>query len=80
MSTNQPKQKGMSPYTKYKKRPFIYSDELNNWTAAIKKGDKASADRFDLAWRKRFAPETLYRPKRNRDDEFFLSFDEPILS
>lgn len=46
---------GKSPYVKYQKRPFIYSDDLNNWTAAIKKGDKAAADRHDKAWRNKFA-------------------------
>lgn len=45
---------GMSPYVKYKKTPYRYSDELNNWTAAIKKGDKAAADRYDRAWKNKF--------------------------
>ena len=47
-------QKGKSPWARKQKRAYIYSDELNNWTAAIKKGDKAAADRFDSLWRKKF--------------------------
>jgi hypothetical protein len=46
--------KGKSPWARKNKRPYIYSDELNNWTAAIKKGDKAAADRHDRAWRNKF--------------------------
>ena len=67
MATAEPKSKGMSPYTKYKKRPYVYSDELNNWTAAVKSGNKKEADRFDNAWKKRFSPEALYRPRREDD-------------
>lgn len=58
MANNNSEQKGMSPYVKYRKTPYRYSDELNNWTAAIKKGDKAAADRHDRAWRNKFGIKT----------------------
>lgn len=71
MSTSQkPATKGKSPYVKYQKRPYLYSDELNNWTAAIKKGDKKTADRFDTQWKQKFAPQALYRPRRDDEVDF----------
>lgn len=54
MNTQQPVTKGKSPYVKYGKSPYRYSDELTNWTSAIKRGDKAAANRYDTAWRKKF--------------------------
>ncbi len=54
MQPNKTATKGKSPYVKYGKSPYRYSDELNNWTAAIKRGDKAAANRYDTAWRKKF--------------------------
>ena len=46
--------RGKSPWARKNKRPYIYSDELNNWTACVRKGDKAGADKWDRAWRKKF--------------------------
>lgn len=67
-SRNHPsEQTGMSPYVKYRKTPYRYSDELNNWTSAIKKGNKAEADRHDRAWKKKFG---INAPPANYNNEF----------
>jgi hypothetical protein len=64
--------KGKSPWARKQKRAYIYSDELNNWTAAIKKGDRAAADRFDRAWRNKFGiSERRYIPDE-ADNAFAL--------
>lgn len=64
--------KGTSPYVKYKKVPYRYSDELVNWTAAIKKGDKAGADRHDRAWKKKFG---INAPPPNYNEFAFMMED-----
>ncbi len=51
------KKKAKSPYAKYGKTPYVYSDHLNNWTAAIKAGDKAAAEKADGKWKAVYAPE-----------------------
>jgi hypothetical protein len=51
--------KGKSPYAKFSKVRHQYSDHLNTWTAAIKAGDKAGAERADRRWRQVYAPCTL---------------------
>lgn len=80
MNTHQQtKPKGKSPYVRYGKSPYRYSDELNNWTAAIKRGDKAAANRYDTAWRKKFAVGS--RPDIRDEADLFadpdLSWDMP---
>lgn len=65
--------KGTSPYVKYGKTPYRYSDELMNWTAAIKKGDKAGADRHDRAWKNKFG---IKAPTPNYDEFAFMNDEE----
>lgn len=65
--------KGMSPYVKYAKRPFIYSDELNNWTAAVKAGHRDRANHFDRLWKKKFG--VSERPQQQNTYEDFYAED-----
>ena len=48
--------KPLSPYAKYGKRPFRYSDEYEEWhKAVIAKGGESSATRkLHNAWRAKF--------------------------
>ncbi len=53
------KKKVLSPYAKFGKKPYVYSDHLQNWTAAVKAGDKQKMDRYDLQWKRIFAPHCI---------------------
>lgn len=40
------KKTAKSPYCKYQKKPYIYSQLLQNWTAAVKAGKRDEANRL----------------------------------
>lgn len=76
MAQSSNENKWTSPYVKYGKTPYRYSDELNNWTAAIKKGDKAGADRHDRSWKKKFGITNAPRPDYDELDSMYAFMEE----
>lgn len=47
---------GQSPYSKYKKRPYKYSQLLYQWKDAIMRGDDKEASRLSVLHSRRFMP------------------------
>lgn len=50
-----------SPYAKYNKGPFQYSDEYHRWADAVAKNNTEEAEVADAAFRKRFGVPAVKR-------------------
>jgi hypothetical protein len=52
--------KARSPYAKYNKRPYQYSETYRNWKAAVIRGDRSAAARLGRQHTQRFLPGSRY--------------------
>lgn len=46
--------KPKSPYRRYNKSPYVYSDALQNWRRAVKSNNAPQATHWLAEWNKRF--------------------------
>lgn len=45
---------GRSPYARYEKRPYQYSQEYREWRHAVMNNDDAGAREANVKWQRRF--------------------------
>ncbi len=62
MTTANPK--GKSPYRRYGKRPYKYSELYRRWRAAVMSGDADEAARLTGMHARRFLHEISWTPER----------------
>lgn len=61
------KDKPLSPYAKYGKRPYLYSDEYLSWRQEVLKARSSDTDRareLDAKWREKFPLD--YHPQQEQ--------------
>lgn len=48
------KKNANSPYQKYKKTPYRYSEEYRKWKQAARDNNKDAVEFYDRAWKRKF--------------------------